>query len=286
VYGEKEVEKARQYFLKTEIPIFLDVNPNLSKFPCITIQLTSSNEVDTEGTLADIHYIPRMANTSSWPALAGPFTGLTYNATTGLVTVDEDELDSLIITPGQTLTDDGGGTHEILTSETANTFTIAANLNVSFDRASIKSSQPYQITSVESAVYREAYAIGCHVDSEPVHLMYLYSTLLFCLLRYKETLLEARGFERTTISAAQVRRDDESLPTAIYSRYCTINGAVRQMWPKVIAPVIDSVSADIVPLDADGVESPVVTDAPGEIGLDMSVSEDVDALMAGWKLKP
>jgi hypothetical protein len=98
----------------------------------------------------------------------------------------------------------------------------------------IKSANPAYITELESAVFRETYAIGCHVDSEPVHLTYLHSIVVFILKRYNQSLLEARGFERMTLNSADFRRDDESLPEFLYSRYCQVSGAVRQSWPKSV----------------------------------------------------
>jgi hypothetical protein len=125
-------------------------------------------------------------------------------------------------------------------------------------------------TALESTMYRESYIIGCYVDSEPIHLVYLHSILVFLLLRYKQVLLEARGFERTTLSSSDFRRDEELLPEMYYSRYTTITGTVRQYWPKIIARKIDAVVTDIEPSTDDLPGTTTLVNA-----LNLQLNEDV-----------
>lgn len=55
-YGEQEVAKAREWFLKTDIPVMMSTHINDIKMPCITIALASSSEDDQ--VFGDIHYEP------------------------------------------------------------------------------------------------------------------------------------------------------------------------------------------------------------------------------------
>ena len=75
---------------------------------------------------------------------------------------------------------------------------------------------------------------------------YLHSILVFALLRYKQSLLEARGFERTSLSSSDLRRDDETLPEVLYSRYVTLTGYVRQAWPKSTNPRIGAIQVKLL----------------------------------------
>jgi hypothetical protein len=98
----------------------------------------------------------------------------------------------------------------------------------------IKAPRPAQSVELESAVFRETYGLGCHIDSEPNHLTYLHSIIVFVLLRYRQALLEARGFERSTLSSTDLKREESDLPETIFSRYMTVSGTVRHVWPKAV----------------------------------------------------
>jgi hypothetical protein len=58
------------------------------------------------------------------------------------------------------------------------------------------------------------------------------------LLRYREELLEARGFERSAIGSDEFIPDAQYLEGKenVFSRYIRVSGNVRQSWPKYIAP--------------------------------------------------
>lgn len=55
-YGEPTVEKAKKWFLNTDIKVTLDVRVDAAKLPAITISLDSSQE--TDATLGDVNYEP------------------------------------------------------------------------------------------------------------------------------------------------------------------------------------------------------------------------------------
>ena len=71
-YGEKSVEKAKEWFLKTKIPVAMVPRLNEAQVPCITIKLQDSTE--SEVTLADVHYQTSELNSGVWPNIVGPFT--------------------------------------------------------------------------------------------------------------------------------------------------------------------------------------------------------------------
>ena len=66
--------------------------------------------------------------------------------------------------------------------------------------------------------------------------------VVFMLLRYKQDLLEARGFERSTISSSQAQRDNSSENELFFNRYMSITGYVRHSWPKRNCRRIESTS--------------------------------------------
>lgn len=278
-YGEQEIAQAIKWFTKTNISVVMNVTPNEVKFPIISITLLSSNEVEQEGTLSDTHYVPFENNDFKWPQLAGPVQPLAYSAATGILSLDPAGLGGLVLAPGMIVVDKTGKQYPITDILEDAVVQIAPGTVADFGDMVIKPARPAYVTEVESNVYRETYAIGCHCDSEPVHLTYLHSIVIFCLLRYKQALLEARGFERTTLTSSDFRRDETVLPEFLYTRYAQISGTVRQAWPKTTKPRIQTTFVNPVPNMGQG-PAPVMPTDPFEEVAD----EDVLAIIA--EIKP
>jgi hypothetical protein len=232
-YGYNEIERAKEWFQRTNVSVVWNVGTNDPKFPCISIALMSSQEVESEGTLSDTHYQPFEDNNWDWPVLVGPTTPTAYVYTTGLMTIDPAAL-AVVLAPGMVVVTKAGRQYPILEVVETNSFTITAGTVDDFGGMVIKTANPAYITELESAVFREVYTLGSHCDSEPVHLTYLHSILVFILRRYAQSLLEARGYERSTINSTDFKVEGDTAPEFLYSRYIQITGSVRQSWPKTV----------------------------------------------------
>ena len=239
-YGQQEINQAKKYFQNTDIRVALNINPNEVKFPVISIALMASSDDDT--TLGDIHYQTSENNDTTWDTLAGPMSATAYNPATGELTINPKELSTFILAPNMIVLDKNGRQYTITDVTDYNVIVIDKNINADLTGLLIKPTRPALITQLESIVFKESFAIGVHVDSEPVHLTYLHSILTFILLRYKQALFETRGLERTSLSSAEFRRDDDLMPEMVYSRYISLSGYVRQYWPKLTTPKITDVA--------------------------------------------
>jgi len=235
-YGEKSVEKAKEWFLKTKIPVAMVPRLNEAQVPCITIKLQDSQE--SEVTLADVHYQPTETNDGVWPNIVNPFTPAKYNAATGIMVLPAGAAGSTILAPGMVVIDANGKTHNILEVFDDGSFTIKQGTIADFTGSVIRGQKPSYITALESVAYRETYLIGVHVAGEPVYLTWLHSILVFVLLRYKQALLESRGFERSVVNSTDFDRNEQFESELVFSRYMNITGYVRQYWPKAINPRI------------------------------------------------
>ena len=223
------------------------------KVPCITITLVDSSEAGNEMTLGDVHSTAFEYNDTVWPALTGPLTPRSYVPSTGIVILKA-ELSDISLAPGMSIIDYSGAAHEIVDVIDNLTFKISPNTVADFRNAVIKPHRPAYITSIESTSYRETYRIGVHVGAEPVYLTWLHSILVYVLHRYKEALLEARGFERTILQSSDFARESQHETELVFSRHITIVGYVRQYWPKVTAPVIDAVVMDGIRVSGQGAD--------------------------------
>lgn len=243
-YGEKSVQAAKDWFLKTNIPIVVTPTMNELKVPAISIALVSSEEVTQEATLGDVNYDSYEDNDTLWPALCDPFTPKRYLGSTGTVELRTAPVDFSLF-PGMFIVDKRGRPYEIVEVHDDVTFTIAADSVPDLRDAVFKSHRPAYKVSVESSSFRESYRVGVHVGGEPVYLTWLHSIIVFALLRYKEVLLEARGFERSTLSSTDFAHDPQFETEIVFSRYINLSGHVRQFWPKNVSRVLDGVELDL-----------------------------------------
>lgn len=244
-YGEKEVAQAKKWFLSTNIPVFLNVRvPDNGKPPCITVALEESSEA--ENTLGDSHYVPREDAEAPWPALCKPFDPISYNAPTGIMVVPESILSGLVLAPGMIVIDRHGKEHEILEVVADDTIGIEPGSVADFHLSIIKAKKPSYVAALESASFKETYSIGCHAIGEPVHLTYIHSILTFALLRYRQALLESRGFERSFIASSDFHKNEGFDPENVFSRYITLSGYVRQYWPKSVDPKVTSLGTQLL----------------------------------------
>lgn len=243
-YGEKEVARAKEWFTTTNIPVVMRNRLDEVKLPAISIGLLESVESDT--TLGDVHYVPQEDTEASWPVLAGPFSPVSYNAATGIMVIPSDIGSSLVVAAGMVIIDRVGVAHEITDVLDSNTLVIRSGTVADFGSALLKTAKPALITQLESLAFRETYSIGCHAQGEPVFLTYLHSIVTFVLLRYKEALLEARGFERSTVSSSDFRKNEEFGNEMVYSRYINLTGYVRQFWPKAVSEKLRRLDTEIV----------------------------------------
>lgn len=250
-YGQKEVDRAKEWFLKTNIPVVMVPRIDEAKIPCITIKLVSSAEAENEVTLGDIHYVTSELTDWSTP-LTDKFTPSSYVASTGAMTIPSSV--TLILAVGQVVVDAQGGEHPILNINDDGSVQIAPT-RADFTGAYIKGAAPDTSVTLESAPYRESYQIGVHVAGEPVYLSWLHSIVTFCLLTYKQALLEARGFERSVFQSSDFDRNEISEGELVFSRYITISGYVRQYWPKDFEPLIYSVETVLQVIGGDHLPS-------------------------------
>lgn len=245
-YGSAEVERAKDWFRKTDIKVYLNLNINEVQFPSVSLTLMSSAE--EENTHSDTHYAPSEDAEPDWPPLTGLLTPVSYDPVTGTIVFDSEQTGGLIMAPGMVVLTKTGGKYPVLqVTEPLTTVLIKAGTQVDLEDCRLMPASPAYVVDVESANFKETYGIGCHVDSEPIHLIYLHSIVVFILLRYRQDLLEARGFERSSVSSADLRLDQQALPEFFYDRYVTLSGYVRQSWPKAMNRRVTSVFAHVAP---------------------------------------
>lgn len=274
-YGKSQIAEAKKWFLQNEVKVTLDIHIQPAEFPAITIKLISSDENDT--TLADVDSEIEEPADMEWPVLIGPFTPTSYDALTGTVTLPVDTLKDYILLPGAVSLVDAQLRSYVITDITDDrTVVIAPGSQVNLTDATIRATLPAQRITLEGSWANDVYSIGCHVQGEPAYVLYLESIVRFCLFRYRQRLLEARGFESSVVSAADVSREEMLEVENTFSRYLGLSGRIRNYWPKDLVPVMTGIQTQTVVDGGDNVPS---GDIPvGSVATDLNWLGDKDAL--------
>lgn len=244
-YGQKEIDKAKNWFLNNEIPVVPSLRVDNLRLPCISISMQGSTEMDN--TLGDKNYTVEEIYDEFLPVLYGPFRA-GYDNETGKMVIPLEVVDTVIPNEGMVVEDSKGCQYKVLEAQ-GNVVYLDINQSIDCTKGLLLKSRFPKRVQLESANFREDYVIGCHSRGEPYECLYLHSILAFCLLRYRQKYLEARGFERSSINSTDIRLNDSFDAEIVFSRFVTLSGFVRQYWPKDIVTAIEStvVKADGTP---------------------------------------
>ena len=274
MYGEKEFSRAKEWFLKHKIWVTMSSRLDDFKSPLISINLQNSTE--DYSTLGDVNYdtvedVESEEVNIQPQVIAGPFTPSSYDSATGIVTLPSDiSLENVF--SGMILMDTtsniGYSIEDVIEPDQIE---VAEDLNANFTNAYIAPVDSFFVTSLESVLFRNTYSIKCIVQSDPVYLVYLTMIVRFILLRYKESLLEGRGFDRTTISlGAPYNAQQLTNVESTFGQDFSLTGYVREFWPKMISPKLQGIKIN-------GLQALSGTTSP------ISIISEVEA--QGWGLE-
>lgn len=235
-YGAKEVDQAKKWFLKTDIKVLMDVRVPDGNYPPVFVAIRLNSSEESRNTLSDIHHQPFEDAEGVWAPLTAKFTPTSYSPATGRMRLPSTITDNLIVATGMVVTDRTGTSHEILDVLEDGLIELPKGLKVDFHECFIKSAKPSFSVALEGAEFRESYLLTCAVVGEAVHLTYLHSIIVFCLLRYREQFLDARGLEVSSITSSDFRMSggSEEMPEIFFTRHITLSGTVRHYWPKAV----------------------------------------------------
>lgn len=268
-YGQAAADAAKDWFLRTDIPVFMSYRQDEVKIPGISIGLQESSEA--EQTHADVHYVPQEPSEAQWPVLAGPFTPVAYAPSSGIMVVPQSVVQNLVLGAGMTLLDAAGRKFPVLEVLDDDTFSIQAGVVADFRNCILKAPAPRMISTVEAVNFRETYVVGCHVSGQSTFLSFLHPIVLYALQKYKQELLEGRGLERTTVTSSPFERNAMFQNEVVFSRSIVVTGYCRQTWRKDTTDRIDAMESRVVLSLPDTVGPPVFDD--GTVDVDVLNTE-------------
>lgn len=292
VNSDRDIREAKAWFFANNIRVVPRVRVEAAHVPCISIEVDSSTERDN--TTGDDHYVAREPVNQPWNPMTVPFTPLQWNPMTGVMVLPAAVAETLQLDSTLLVVTAKGNAYQIQDVLNPQTLALLPDINDNFDSCTINPPQPSLLRHVQSAVFEEGYTLGCHVAGEPVYCQYLHSILVFCLLRYRKQLLEARGLECTKISSGSITKDDTFGTENVYTREVSVDGLIRQVWPVTVEPAIATVESQVkiigVPhIPFDPTAAPLQT-----VQVDSLIGEDDSAVVppvnplqtVGWQQPP
>jgi len=279
IYGQKEIENAKKWLRDNEISVLLPHRMDVEKFPCITISIGSNTEDKSLARLADQTATVETYEASdigkTIPYIVEPFGYTSYDQIKGEFVVDTAVVDLSIIQAGMVIIDPKTGTGYVIVSKSNHSLFIAAGTDVTAIEVGILPQYRTFMARREIATFQERVVLGCHTHGDPNSLLWLYSFMMYGLLRYREGILESRNFQLSTIETSDLVRNEnfQNIGENAYSRFITITGQVENTWLKAPKRVLESVvlkdfdtdnGAGLVIIGKDGGEIPEIIDTECE----------------------
>ena len=243
-YGYKEIQRAKDFLLNTEIEVVMKHRNDNVSHPYISIALMDSRENEQRSFLSDTgpiiqDYDPKDVDMPI-DFVIGPFSPAAYDQATGIITLPKG-FTTLNVVPGQAIADPVSGKAVVIKEiKDDKTIVIAPNESFDFNELAVVPQFFFYKSRRGLAYFRERYQIGCHVHGEPYQLLYLHSAVVLILMRNKEDLLERRGFELSTLTSSDLVASEEfGGPENAFSRYITLSGDVELSWPLKVDRVVE-----------------------------------------------
>lgn len=253
-YGQKEVDACKTWFTSLkEIPVYMRYRRDKDQFPCVTIAMAGSYEKPEMKHMADTSTEVEilLPNQIGKPIayIVPPFVPESYDSATGEIKISSD-INLNNVHPGMILVNPDNGEGYIISYTESHSIFILPDLNAQFNKVGVVPQNQFYRARREHTFFQESYSIGCHVHGDPATLLWLHAIVTYCLLRYRESLLEARYFTESYFSNTDFAPNEAfNSPSGelVYSRYINLSGQVQVSWLKSPYRIIESI--DIVDHD-------------------------------------
>jgi hypothetical protein len=232
-YGS-QIESCKQWLANNRINILLSNRDDKMEFPCITIELGTSNEKSDMKHMADlstetVKLLPNNIN-KSIPYVIKPITG-SYNPTSGAFTFSV-PTNLQTVAPGMVLVDPTNAIGYVIESITvANEVNLLPGLTLNTGVYGIIPKYQYYEAKIGHTFMQEPYKITCNAIDQQT-LLWMHSIAVYSLLRYRQVLLEKDGYAESMISSSGMYPNSDFTDGAqvIWSRDINITGQVENRW--------------------------------------------------------
>ncbi|CAK0741395.1 conserved hypothetical protein [Azospirillaceae bacterium] len=247
-YGKRQIDAAKEFLLNNKIEINVGYMGDKMKTPCVSIILGSQEERPEMKHMSDsstesVLLMPNQIG-KPIPYVVKPFDVLEYDESTGEVTIDS-SVDLSSVVPGQILVSPSSGLGYAILEVTDTGVTIEANVELDGSQLGILPQYQYYKARIEHIFATGSYTILCTAHGDPQNVLWLHDFVLYSLLRYKESLLEANGLSETVISSGPLTLNPDITTDGAqfgWDRVITVTGQIETEFIKAPRRFIESVA--------------------------------------------
>lgn len=243
-YGQKEIERAREYILNNKINFYMNLRMDNEEFPCVTVKMGDSREDEALATLGDqtlcVDEFEPEDIKRPIAFIVKPFKVVSYDQATGVIVAEDNVENFNFINEGMIAVDPKTGNgYKVLERLDDKSFRIAAGSVLDVEELAIVPEYQIYRARREGIKNKEMYNIGCHAHGDPANLIFIFNLVKYAILRYREGLFEHNNFQLSTIRCTDMIKNEAFRADNVYSRYIQISGQVEEDWIKTPYRVIE-----------------------------------------------
>jgi hypothetical protein len=249
LYGQKQIDACKEFIANNQVDIYLRHRNDKDRLPCITITLNPSQEADELKTMGDASTCTAtlFPNQIGKPIsyIVKSFVPLSYDVDNGEVGIDPDTKGYEKIGPGMILVNPNTGVGTQILDVGPDFILIEAGVQLHGSNLAIVPQFQFYKARIEHTMFHESYSVGVHAHGDPQVTLWLHSIVMYTLLRYRESMLEGRGFSQTKLTSSDlIENPNYTGPGGemAFSRVITVSGITEQSWVKAPHRIIEDVS--------------------------------------------
>jgi hypothetical protein len=240
LYGNREVDRVKKWFLGTHVPVIQSWNLGPSRVPCVSIHLAASSEATQYSYFGDHAETNEEIDASQATVIVDDFVPAAYDSTTGVITINPDTTDISNIRPNYILVDASGEAFLIIPviDLENNFFTIDITEGSGVDVRSLHIQDGVGVVKKKhgQSEFMENIDLGIHGKDDNNTVLWMYYIIVWLLFRFKATL-EERGIDIHTFSASEFDRQSKFVEENIYSRWIRLVGKTTVEWSEDKLPI-------------------------------------------------
>lgn len=247
-FGQKQIDSLKEWIANNNIDIGLGYNPDTMKLPRVSIIIGRQDEKADMKTMGDssterVKLLPNQVG-KPIPYIVAPVAPIDYEPETGEVEF-ADTVDLHNVVPGQILVNPDNGKGYVIENIIGQSLMIETGLQISASQFGVVPAKSFYTARVEHTFMQANYTVVCTAHGDAQTAIWLHDIILFCLFRYRESLIEALGLSESIISSGDLGIDSDvpmNGPEYAWSRPITITGQIEQFFVKSPKRFIENVA--------------------------------------------
>ena len=238
-YGQKQIDSCKEWFAKNQVDIYMRPRNDKDRMPCVVITPGASPEKEGMKSMADqstetVVLLPTKIG-KPIPYIVKPFVPSGYDPDTGILTLPENLKGSESISAGMILVDPSNGQGFQIEDVVDGGIQIMSGIQFDATELAIVPQFQFYTARVEHTFMQETCEISCYSHGDPQVAIWLHSIVLYSILRYRESLLEATGFSESSVSSSPLMEDinySGADGESAFVRSISLTGQVENTWIK------------------------------------------------------